>query len=278
MRSSFSCQRLRKWPAAANRRLNRLQPALWATSAIFLNTLLTTSEHHSAKMLAGLLAMLGALWMGQAIHLDYVIAKKEHTVSIMKRHILLAALVGLLALAMAGCSAATPAPATGAAAQQATAPAVAQPEPTAVVETPAGQEAAVSATEAPAVQEASTKLNLNEASAADYQATIPGFSSRMAREFLEYRPYVSIQQFRREIGKYVDAAQVAEYEKYVYVPVDVDQSDAATLMQLPGVDESVAAALIAARPFGSNQAFLARLAELVAADDAGQAAAYLATP
>lgn len=231
-------------------------------------------------MLVGLPARLGALWMGQAIRLDYVIAKEEPIVNTMKKHILLATLVGLLALAIAGCSAATPAPTAGAAVQQATAPAVAQPEPTAVVETPAGQEAAGSATEAPAVQEAvaSTKLNLNAASAADYQATIPGFSSRMAREFLEYRPYVSIQQFRREIGKYVDAAQVAEYEKYVYVPVDVDQSDAATLMQLPGVDESVAAALIAARPFGSNEAFLAGLAELVAADDAGQAAAYLATP
>ncbi len=49
-------------------------------------------------------------------------------------------------------------------------------------------------------------------------ATIPNFGDRMVREFGEYRPYVSIQQFRKEIGKYVDAAQVAEYEKYVYVP------------------------------------------------------------
>ena len=42
--------------------------------------------------------------------------------------------------------------------------------------------------------------------------TIPDFGNRMVREFFEYQPYVSIQQFRREIGKYVDDEQVASYE------------------------------------------------------------------
>jgi radical SAM superfamily enzyme with C-terminal helix-hairpin-helix motif len=98
----------------------------------------------------------------------------------------------------------------------------------------------------------------------------------MVREFMEYRPYISIQQFRKEIGKYVDANQVAAYEQYVYVPVDVDQADAATLQQLPGVDAAIADQLIAGRPYGSSQAFLTKLAGLVSAADAQQAAAYLA--
>jgi radical SAM superfamily enzyme with C-terminal helix-hairpin-helix motif len=97
----------------------------------------------------------------------------------------------------------------------------------------------------------------------------------MVREFFEYRPYISIQQFRREIGKYVSAEQVAAYEQYVYVPVDVDAADAETLQQLPGVDATVAAALIAGRPYGSNEAFLAKLGTSVAAADAKLAAAYL---
>src|SRR5689334_22329362 len=80
---------------------------------------------------------------------------------------------------------------------------------------------------------ACAKLNLNSETEAELTTTIPNFSSRMVREFFEYRPYVSIQQFRREIGKYVDASQVAEYEKYVYVPVDPNASDAETLKQLP---------------------------------------------
>ena len=37
----------------------------------------------------------------------------------------------------------------------------------------------------------------------------------MAHEFQEYRPYKSMQQFRREIGKYVDAEEIARLEMYV---------------------------------------------------------------
>ena len=48
---------------------------------------------------------------------------------------------------------------------------------------------------------------------------------------MEYRPYVSIRHFRREIGKYVSDEQVAAYEQYVYVPVDPNSADAETLMQ-----------------------------------------------
>lgn len=120
-----------------------------------------------------------------------------------------------------------------------------------------------------------TKLNLNQATGDDYLAAIPNFSNRMVREFLEYRPYISIQQFRREIGKYVDEAQVAEYEQYVYVPVDVDESDAATLQQIPGVDETIANELMAARPYGSNEAFLTKLAEYLPAPEVAAAGGYL---
>mgnify|MGYP000861799593 CR=1 FL=1 len=108
-------------------------------------------------------------------------------------------------------------------------------------------------------------------------AAIPNFGSRMVREFGEYRPYVSIQQFRKEIGKYVDAAQVADYEKYVYVPVSANEADEATLEQIPGVDATAAAALVAGRPYADNQAFLAKLAEVAPQSDATAASAYLAS-
>jgi hypothetical protein len=39
----------------------------------------------------------------------------------------------------------------------------------------------------------------------------------MRHEFEEYRPYTSIAQFRREIGKYVDSTEVARLERYVMV-------------------------------------------------------------
>lgn len=100
----------------------------------------------------------------------------------------------------------------------------------------------------------------------------------MVREFEEYRPYVSIQQFRREIGKYVNAQVVAEYEKYVFVPINRNQADAPTLQQIPGLDANEAAQLIAARPFASNDAFLEQVAKLVSADELAIARTYLSTP
>jgi DNA uptake protein ComE-like DNA-binding protein len=57
-------------------------------------------------------------------------------------------------------------------------------------------------------------INLNTASDADI-LTIPGIGQRMLHEFKEYRPYKSMDQFRREIGKYVDKKEVARLERYV---------------------------------------------------------------
>ena len=39
----------------------------------------------------------------------------------------------------------------------------------------------------------------------------------MVHEFEEYRPYASMDQFRREIGKYVDEDEVARLERYVEI-------------------------------------------------------------
>ena len=147
--------------------------------------------------------------------------------------------------------------------------------PTAAGAQPALPTSQQSAASDPATTTAA-KLNLNEVTQDQLLTTIPGFSSRMVREFMEYRPYISIQQFRKEIGKYVSAKQVAAYEQYVYVPVDVDQADAATLQQLPGIDATIADQLIAGRPYGTNQAFLAKLAGYISDAQVKQAAAYLA--
>lgn len=57
-------------------------------------------------------------------------------------------------------------------------------------------------------------LKLNSASDENIRL-IPGVGRRMAHEFEEYRPYTSMEQFRREIGKYVDEDEVARLEMYV---------------------------------------------------------------
>jgi DNA uptake protein ComE-like DNA-binding protein len=60
-------------------------------------------------------------------------------------------------------------------------------------------------------------IDLNKATK-DEMKLIPGVGDRMAREFEEYRPWTSVEQFRREIGKYVDKDEVARLEQYVSIP------------------------------------------------------------
>lgn len=57
-------------------------------------------------------------------------------------------------------------------------------------------------------------IDLNTATDEDI-LSIPGVGKRMLHEFKEYRPYKSIEQFRREIGKYVDKRELARLERYV---------------------------------------------------------------
>ncbi len=70
---------------------------------------------------------------------------------------------------------------------------------------------------------------------------------------------------------------MTEYENYVYVPVNVNAADAATLQQLSGVDEALATELIAGRPYASNAAFLEALTQHLCAEQVAAAEGYLAT-
>lgn len=141
--------------------------------------------------------------------------------------------------------------------------------------TPAANTSSATNTQPAGDAAAQAKLNVNTASEDELMKTIPGMGKRMVHEFEEYRPYKSIQQFRKEIGKYVNAEQVAEYEKYIYVPISVKDADAATLQQIPGLDATEAQALVAARPFASNEAFLTKLAGSVSAAELAVAKTYL---
>lgn len=59
-------------------------------------------------------------------------------------------------------------------------------------------------------------MELNSASSEDL-ASIPGVGDRMVHEFEEYRPYVNMAQFRREMGKYVDDDEAARLERYFII-------------------------------------------------------------
>jgi DNA uptake protein ComE-like DNA-binding protein len=59
-------------------------------------------------------------------------------------------------------------------------------------------------------------VNLNTGTNEDI-LSIPGAGNRMVREFNEYRPWKTKEQFEKEIGKYVDAKEVARLWRFVVI-------------------------------------------------------------
>ena len=59
-------------------------------------------------------------------------------------------------------------------------------------------------------------VNLNTATDEDI-LSIPGAGTRMVREFKEYRPWKTKEQFEKEIGKYVSPKEVARLWRYVVI-------------------------------------------------------------
>ncbi len=149
------------------------------------------------------------------------------------------------------------------------APAPAEPAP-AVEPAPAPEPAR----RAPKAEPVADRVDVNAAAEADL-AALPGVGEKMAHEFEEYRPYKSIRQFRRAIGKYVDAEKVATYEQVIYVPIDVNGADRETLLQLPGLESESADGLMEGRPYDSVDAFAAALAAHVSPEQLAVGRAWL---
>jgi DNA uptake protein ComE-like DNA-binding protein len=70
-------------------------------------------------------------------------------------------------------------------------------------------------------EKAFVHVNLNTAKAPEI-LLIPKIANRMTREFEEYRPWKTMAQFDREIGKYVGAAETNRLKQYVFIPLDLN--------------------------------------------------------
>ena len=105
-------------------------------------------------------------------------------------------------------------------------------------------------------------FNLNTTEEEDFKM-IPGLGDRMAHQFEEYRPYLSILQFRKEIGKYVDENEVARYENYVFVPVELNSASEEDIKALPGMTDQMAHEFEEYRPYDSMEKFYKEISKYV---------------
>ena len=105
-------------------------------------------------------------------------------------------------------------------------------------------------------------FNLNTTEEKDFKM-IPGVGDKMAHEFEEYRPYISISQFKREIGKYVDEEEVARYLDYVFVPVELNTSSEDDIKVLPGIGKKMTHEFLEYRPYKNLAQFRKEIGKYV---------------
>jgi DNA uptake protein ComE-like DNA-binding protein len=118
------------------------------------------------------------------------------------------------------------------------------------------------------------RINLNAASEAEI-LLIPGMSERMAHEFEEYRPYGDIEQFRREIGKYVDEDEVARLEQYVFIPLDLNTASEDAILQIPGMTKRMAHEFEEYRPYPDMDRFRREIGKYVDEDEVARLESYV---
>ena len=117
-------------------------------------------------------------------------------------------------------------------------------------------------------------INLNTASPAEIRL-IPGITDRLVHEFEEYRPYTSLEQFRREIGKYVPAAEVARLEQYVFVPMSLNRASREAFLTIPGLTERMAHEFEEYRPYTSLEQFRREIGKYADAKEVARLERYV---
>jgi DNA uptake protein ComE-like DNA-binding protein len=117
-------------------------------------------------------------------------------------------------------------------------------------------------------------LNLNAATREEI-LLVPGVGARMAHEFEEYRPYRTLQQFRREIGKYVDSAEVARLEQYVFVPIDLNTASDEDILSIPGMGRRMLREFKEYRPYRSIEQFRREIGKYVNAREVARLEQYV---
>lgn len=117
-------------------------------------------------------------------------------------------------------------------------------------------------------------INLNTASR-EAIMLVPGISKKMAHEFEEYRPYTSLDQFRREIGKYVDEAEVARLEQYVFVPMGLNTASSDDFMTIPGISKKMVHEFEEYRPYKSIEQFRREIGKYVDENEVARLERYI---
>ena len=118
-------------------------------------------------------------------------------------------------------------------------------------------------------------INLNATTPEEIQL-IPGVGTRMLREFQEYRPYKALAVFHREIDKYVDDAELARLEQYVFVPIDLNTASDADILTIPGLGNRMLREFKEYRPYKAMEQFRREMGKYVSKEEVARLERYVA--
>lgn len=104
---------------------------------------------------------------------------------------------------------------------------------------------------------------------------IPGAGNRMVREFGEYRPWKSWAQFDKEIGKYVNAQEVARLKQYVFIPVNLNTATDEDILSIPGAGNRMVREFKEYRPWKTKEQFEKEIGKYVNAKEVARLWRYV---
>lgn len=115
-------------------------------------------------------------------------------------------------------------------------------------------------------EKAFVHLNLNTATGPEI-LLVPRISKQMPREFAEYRPWKTFEQFDREIGKYVGAAETNRIKQYVFIPMNLNAATDDQFRTIPNLPGNMIREFNEYKPWKTKEQFDREISKYVGAKE-----------
>ena len=117
-------------------------------------------------------------------------------------------------------------------------------------------------------------INLNTATGPEI-LLIPRVAKRMTREFEEYRPWKTMAQFDKEIGKYVGPDETNRLKRYVFIPIDLNTATDEQILSIPGIAKRMVVEFKEYRPWKTREQFMKEIGKYVGEKEAARLWRYV---
>lgn len=105
-------------------------------------------------------------------------------------------------------------------------------------------------------------LNLNTTTNEEI-LLVPKIARRMTIEFAEYRPWKTVDQFDRQIGKYVGQAETDRLKQYVFIPLKLNTATDEQFLTIPNMAQRMLIEFKEYRPWKTKEQFEREISKYV---------------